>query len=123
MTHICDHCAQTVDSYWPSGGSDLLCKLCFDHSTREQEYDEDWDAYKARHPYYVGEDLEYNPLLMTKKFLRSVKQECPELLDACKTNIKQLQQQAREEMERIDGYIKLLQGIEREMDTSEIESN
>jgi hypothetical protein len=111
MNHTCDHCGKTADSYWPSGNTDLICKLCFDHYTRDQDDEEDWEDYKTRHPYYVGEELEFDPLQMTKVFLRTVKQECPELLDACKTNAKLLQQRAQEDMVKMEGYINTLEGL------------
>jgi hypothetical protein len=109
MNHTCDHCGKTADSYWPSGNTDLICKLCFDHYTRDQEDDESNEEYASRHPYYNGPEDEFNPLEMTKAFLRTVKQECPELLDACKTNVKLLQEQAKKENDAIMAQIKLLQ--------------
>lgn len=110
-THTCDHCDTSVTSYWPSGSDDLLCADCFAKYTRDQGDSEDWEDYKTRHPYYVGAELDYDPLQSTKVFLASVKQHVPELLDACMDNIKLLQQQSREAVARQEKNLVLMQEI------------
>ena len=110
-THTCDHCDTSVTSYWPSGSDDLLCADCFAKYTRDQGDSEDWEDYKTRHPYYVGSELDYDPLQSTKVFLASVKQHVPELLDACMDNIKLLQQQSREAVARQEKNLVLMQEI------------
>jgi hypothetical protein len=111
MTYTCDHCDTECQSFWPSGGSDLICKTCFDGYTREQESDESSEDYATRHPYFVGAEDEYNPLEMARIFLRSVNEECPDLLDACKANVKSLQEKVKLEAKALESS---LQGMEEE---------
>lgn len=110
IVHTCDHCDCTVDSYWPSGGDDLICKKCFDKYCRDQEEDESWEDYKGRHPHYdcMGE---LSPLTMAKRFFKSVKEHCPELWEVCVENHNILRKQVWEDHQKLLGRIAILQDI------------
>ena len=114
MPYSCDHCKQTTFSFWPSGGEDIICKVCFDKYSREQEDEEEWEDYTSRHPYYVtmsDGSVEYNPHEMTKRFLARVKDTVPEILKFCKENIQILQEKERQSIAKINSYIAQLENI------------
>ena len=111
MPYTCDHCDSECESFWPSGGSDLICKTCFDGYTRKQGEEESDEDFATRHPYYIGADQEFNPLEMVRIFLRSVKDEHPELFAACLTNAKVLQDKAKEEVKEMELFVQSLESF------------